>query len=47
MSGAPEHLLERSPGTGKTTITLQFLLAGRADDESKLADLVRRWAERF
>jgi len=25
------HLLEGSPGTGKTTIALQFLLAGAAD----------------
>src|SRR5262249_893530 len=28
------HLLEGSPGTGKTTIALQFLLAGAADGEA-------------
>jgi circadian clock protein KaiC len=28
------HLLEGSPGTGKTTIALQFLLAGAAEGES-------------
>jgi circadian clock protein KaiC len=28
------HLLEGSPGTGKTTIALQFLLAGAEDDET-------------
>src|SRR5690348_15007117 len=28
------HLLEGSPGTGKTTIALQFLLAGAAAGES-------------
>src|SRR4029077_19500943 len=28
------HLLEGSPGTGKTTIALQFLLAGAAVDET-------------
>jgi len=27
------HLLEGSPGTGKTTMALQFLLAGAAEDE--------------
>ena len=27
------HLLEGSPGTGKTTIALQFLLAGAANGE--------------
>src|SRR5690242_18051308 len=28
------HLLEGSPGTGKTTIALQFLLAGAEADEA-------------
>src|SRR6478672_1943010 len=28
------HLLEGSPGTGKTTIALQFLLAGAAQGET-------------
>jgi len=28
------HLLEGSPGTGKTTIALQFLLAGAAANEA-------------
>lgn len=28
------HLLEASPGTGKTTIALQFLIAGARDGEA-------------
>jgi circadian clock protein KaiC len=30
------HLIEGSPGTGKTTIALQFLLAGAAQNERGL-----------
>ena len=35
------YLVEGTPGSGKTTLAMQFLLEGRAQGERGLCDLVR------